>query len=433
MRCSNDVLLNKIGVEKLNKRSELAFTVLSNLPDCRKIDTKKYIDFKLADGETGDAVITYNRFKVPQNVFECMRTGCINSGTAYSDKLGEFIYKAQFDAVEFSSGVITFYVIDGGSTADVKISDTADFTNADKYTVNVGVAGADGFSPVIVDLSKAPTETIGTGWTANRDSAFISIDTGVANAGISSIGIFDSMNDFETTDVVAIGCLTEVSTDYEIDAAEATCWSSGYDTSDLSFERTITGNSVTPNYWRLNPLIGKGKATQGFERVTTTKTIEANGDYGTISLPDLDQAECGFLSIAFADNCNVTDAMLTRLSIPAMIDVDEGHYFVISNTDGSTTVYFNKELVGSEIIVSYPRVADVEEEIADVENVGNVRVRMTETIEQTDGTKLVFVYDNVLVTSFPANITEEETEFSFTINIQKDASGHYFRKYRILS
>lgn len=431
MRCSNDVLLNKIGVDKLNKRSELAFTVMSNLPDCRKIDTKKYIDFKATGG--GDAAITYNRFRVPENVFECMRTGCINSGTAYSDKAGEFIYKAQFDAVEFASGVITFYVIDAANTVTVKISDTSEFTNADQYNVTVGREGADGFRPVIVDLSQVPDTTIGNGWTANRDSAYISINLGQANAGVSSIGIFDSMNDFETSDVVAVGCLTEVSTDYEISAAEATCWSSGYDTSDLSFERTITGNSVTPNYWKLNPLMGKGSATVGFERVTTTKTIERSGNYGTISLPDLDQNECGFLSVAFADNCNVTDAMLTRLTIPAMIDVDEGHYFVISETDGSTTVYFNKELVGSEVIVSYPRIADVEEEIADVENVGNVRVRMTETIEQTDGTKLVFVYDNVLVTTFPATINEEETEFSFTVNIQKDASGHYFRKYRILS
>ena len=50
----------------------------------------------------------------------------------------------------------------------------------------------------------------------------------------------------------------------------------------------------------------------------------------------------------------------------------------------------------------------------------------------TDGVKYRFVFDNVLITSFPNAMTEEETEFAFTINIQKDAQGRFGRAYRIL-
>ena len=64
--------------------------------------------------------------------------------------------------------------------------------------------------------------------------------------------------------------------------------------------------------------------------------------------------------------------------------------------------------------------------------IDDVRVRLSYTKVHTDGVKYRFVFDNVLITSFPNAMTEQETEFAFTINIQKDAQGRFGRAYRIL-
>ena len=36
-KCKNDILFSKVGMEKLNPTIEVDFTVLTDLPDCRKI------------------------------------------------------------------------------------------------------------------------------------------------------------------------------------------------------------------------------------------------------------------------------------------------------------------------------------------------------------------------------------------------------------
>ena len=50
----------------------------------------------------------------------------------------------------------------------------------------------------------------------------------------------------------------------------------------------------------------------------------------------------------------------------------------------------------------------------------------------TDGAKYRFVFDNVLITSFPDAITEDEGEFSFTVSTQPDANGRYGRAFKIV-
>ena len=60
------------------------------------------------------------------------------------------------------------------------------------------------------------------------------------------------------------------------------------------------------------------------------------------------------------------------------------------------------------------------------------KTRMSYTKVWTDGVKYRYVFDNVLITSFPDEVTDEETEFEFTITIQKDATGRFGRAYRIL-
>ena len=84
------------------------------------------------------------------------------------------------------------------------------------------------------------------------------------------------------------------------------------------------------------------------------------------------------------------------------------------------------------ILVSYPRTAEVEEMIMTEDAVNDVRVRLSYVREYSDGTKFRWVFNNVLVTSFPIGLTEGEVELSITLRIQKDSDGVIGRRYRIL-
>lgn len=434
-RCKNDTLITKIGSEKLQKTTETEFVRHNYLPDCRRIIASKYINTVTA---------SYNKYLVPDNQFECVREGCVNSGTLFNAGT-ETIYKAQWDAVEFAGGVVTFYTTGSEGTLTFKISDTASMTNADSYTVDLSKieTAPDGYKAIVIDLSQAGTD-IGDGWTPNHVSAYISIAiTKVAGEsddaiGISSIAIFDSMEDFETTATVVLACLSQLGASWDFEPVEATCFGNGGidDESIDTYEKTVTAKALTPNYHILNPLWGKGNKTEGFDIMTTEKRVEeGTGDdagYGVIVLPDKAADECGFVSLARADECNVTDAHLTELKVPSRVAVDEGHFFVIDQEDGSAKIYVNSALIGQTFIVRYPQVVDVEEFVYDVDNVRYTRYRWSYTRTYTDGVKYRFVFDNVIITSFPDEITDEEGEFEFTVTIQKDASGRFGRAYKII-
>lgn len=433
-RCKNDTLITKIGAKKLAKEVETEFTVHNYLPDCRKIIASKRLQ----------SVGTYNQYAIPGNQFECMREGCVNSGTLYLNG-ATAEYKAQWDAVEFADGVVTFYTVGSEGSLTFKISDTEAMTNADSYTVDLSKipTGADGYKAVVIDLAQAGT-AIGSGWTPKHEGAYISIEITPASGetasaiGISSISIFDEMEDFETSATVRIACLSTLGGSWEMEAAEATCFGdAGIDVEAIdTFEKTVTGKAVTPNFHILNPLYGRGEATEGWDTTTAEIVIEqGTGDdagYGVIVLADKYPGECGFMSVARADNCNVTDAHLVELIVPSKVTVDEKHFFVIEQEDGSAKVYFNEALIGQTMIVAYPQKVDVEEYVYDIDNVRYRKTRWSYTRTYTDGVKYRFVFDNVLITSFPDELTDEEGEFEFTVTIQKDATGRYGRAYRIL-
>lgn len=429
-KCKNEVLLSKVGVNKIDKNMEVTFEVLNDLPDCKKIMTKNYF-------ATTATTQSYNHFDRPQDAFVCKPSLCNNTGTltlVNADANPTVSYKIPYDTRDYVAGLITMYVkktASASANVSMKISDIGDAENYDVYTV--AVAG-EGFQPVVFDLSSTPSDTEGDGWKMNENGCEITI-TVPSGTGLSSIAVFDDISDFETTSVVKVGCLSEVGGTIDLDVEAASCWHSGYATNELpTIERTITGNSVTPNWWKLNPMMGKSKMVRSFIDATVEKelVLSSDGNYAVAMLPDAKEDECGFFGSNIADVCDFSLAQLERLTVPVGVDIDEKHFIIGDNPTGGKIAYYNKNLAGQRVMISYPKVVDVEERVANFENVEYVRCRMSYKTTLTDGAVVTKVFDNVLVTSFPDNITQEETEFSFTINIQPDVAGNYYREGRII-
>lgn len=433
-KCKNEKFMSTIGVNKLTKNVEVDFDVQRNLPDCQKINAGRYVS-TTADNPR------YDRFKIPKNQFECMQGLCVNSGTLYNSG-ADTVYKFKLDATEFAAGVLTFYVLGTTGNAEVTISDAVGFVNADKYTINLADMshGDDGYTAVVVDLSQEPTD-IGNGWSAEGDSIYVKVKVTGAT-GISTLAMFESMDDFAVSTHVIARCLTGVDGSFDLDVAERTCFKGGqFDTSDLNgIEKTVSYKAITPNFWRLNPMYKKGYLTKAWDRETVEMTIKAlsGTDYGYVTLDDIDQDECGFISIQVLYDCrdsqNAAEAMLDRLAIPSKVDMDGGHYQLIDNGDGTTTILFNEIHIGKSVLIAYPKVVEVADsfDITD-EDVNEVHTRMSYVKCYTDGTKYRFVYNNVLVTSFPDALSEDdEQEGELTLNIQRDANGRFGYAYRII-
>ena len=433
-KCKNEKFMSTIGASKLTKNVEIDFDVQRNLPDCQKINAGKYVSTEAASPR-------YDRFRIPKNQFECMQGSCVNSGTLMNSG-ADTVYKFKLDAKEFAAGVLTFYVLGTSGNAEVTISADASFTNADKYSIALAdmAHGDDGFSAVVVDLSQTPTD-IGDGWSGEGDAIFVKIKVASAQ-GISTIAMFEDMDDFAVSTHVIARCLSGIDGSWDLDVAEETCFKKGqFDTSDLQgIEKTVSYRGITPNYWRMMPMYKKGNLTKAWDKETVEMTVKAlsGTTYGYVTLDDIDQEECGFVSIQVLYDCrdsqNVSDALLYRLAIPSKVDVDEDHYQLIDNGDGTTMILFNDIHVGKSVLISYPKVVDVTDsfDITD-EDVNEVNTRMTYVRCYTDGTKYRFVFNNVLITSFPdAMSDEDDAEGEFTISIQRDANGRFGYAYRIV-
>ena len=432
-KCKNEKFMSTVGSSKLNKNVEVDFDVQRNLPDCQKVNAGRYISTEATNPR-------FDRFKIPKNQFECMQGSCVNSGTLMNEGK-DTVYKFKLDATEFAAGVLTFYALGTSGDAEVTISDSASFTNADKYTVALSDMnhGDDGFSAVVVDFTQQPTD-VGTGWSGEGDAIFVKIKVASAQ-GISTIALFEDMDDFAISTHVIAKCLSGIDGSWDLDVAEETCFKKGqFDITDLQgIEKTVSFRGITPNYWRMMPMYKKGNLTKAWDKETVEMTVQAlsGTDYGHVTLDDIDQNECGFVSIQVLYDCresqNVSDALLYRLAIPSRVDVDEDHYQLVDN-NGSTMILFNKTHVGKDVLISYPKVVDVIDsfDITD-EDVNEVRTRMSYVRCYTDGTKYRFVFDNVLITSFPDAVSDEDdAEGEFTVNIQRDANGRFGYAYRIV-
>lgn len=459
-RCKNDALLNKIGVKKLDKLTEVDFSVLGDADSCVKMNAKNYTDLGNFITST-----SYQRLNIPKDMFSCLPEGCKNTGTlSVSLREGSVIgtvgYDIKADATEFYAGVLTYYVWaeePGEYNVMTNISDIRGGNHSDTYKTTLKSANGKEFMPVIVDFSRAPWARNERGWEASIDGVHLEIDVEIPqneapvfdsyiDFGLSSFYIYDSLEMLEINDVVKIGCLDDFSGDITIDAADASCFGSGYDPSSISIERTLTGKAATPNYWKLNPLEQKGDRTDGYFIHTIqreVRPIDASqfGDFyefdkfGVVHLGDMYTEECGFTTAQLSDNCNVTSAELNRVNSPIPLEVDENQFIVL---DGKHTdpkyagmVLVHKDLIGEHIIVSYPKQADVEHFVGNENDLEYRRVRMSFSKMQTDKTRIVYVYNNVLITSFPETVNNEEGSFNFNISIQRDQNGNFYEKFRI--
>lgn len=449
----NRVVAQKVGYNKVEKTQEVDFNLSTDIDACVKINTKNYIAYE------GATAPVYSRLAVPQDMINvCAVKGCKNTGTLIistknegSDSNYTHTASATFakatNAVLISAGIVYFYVDfpkAGTYTVDLTIGDIKDseLTNGDKYTQEVTVT-SEGYKPISFDLSMAPSEDVGTGWNPTTSGITMQIDVYTQDAieagymvGLSSISIFEDVEDLATNEVVKLGCMTGIEGDDTIDAMEEQCLGAQYDTSTTSVERTITASTWTPNVMMLNPLIHRTEVTEGFYIATVEMTVAQdaeNENYGSVQLADSYDEVCGFIYSSIADSCNINDSILTRINNPNLMNLDERQFQVINSflnptvdVEGSK-LYFNKALVGKTVIISYPRAVEVEEFIATEAGINERRAQMSYTKKQSDGVVEVHVYDNVLITSFPQTINNSDSEFSFTISVQRDKNGNFFR------
>ena len=434
-RCNDAVLLKKIGMKKLSGQAEIDIRVRKDLPDCKRMNTRKFT------AVSGD--YTYNQFRKPANQFECMRKGCVNTGLLMMAAANETVtYHAKYDAIDFAAGVITLYVYpDAGATypitLTVTISDSANFTNADVYTVSITSeqVAADGFAAVVIDLSATPYDEEGTGWAPSHSGAYIKLSADKV-VGYSSIAIFDAIEDFELLDVVKVSCLTTVGSSADLELIEETCNASQYNDQITQIPFEMTGTKVTPNYWKLNPMAGKGESVTGFVMTDVSSVVETyttgGKTYGRVTLPDAYQDVCGMFAIQIADSCDTTDATMTQLSIPMMVDLNERQYQVVFREDGSTDILFNSALIGNTMLISYPQETMVEERVFNPDNLGDTHTSIVWKKQQEDGVLLVDIFENVFITSFPMTVTNETTEFAFSFAVARDEDGNFYREQRII-
>lgn len=444
MRCKNAELLHKLDVPKIQDWLEVTFSLVSDVTNCVTINTRDYVSVNALD--------RYAMYDRPENRYDCDGGVCTTTGTLYvkaGDSGTDAVFYKAFDATQYASGVITAYIyedsIASGDKAKITVSDASTFANADVYEVALGSVGTDGYAPVLVDLTATPTSTEGTGWTASTNGMYVKVEVinGATNKafGVSTISFYKSLYELAMSNIVKIGCLSEVGGTFDVGALEETCISNGYDETSLSggIDRTITGKKVTSNYWMLNPLSGMNRyaglddTTTGYRIETVKKTIDAQGH---VEITDMNLDVCDFIGAQIDDKCVTPTAdLLHRIMSPVAVTLSYDQYQVLSNEEtGVSTFYFNAGLAGKDVLITYPQKAELKERIVgNNEHLGEVRVKMSYPWVYPDGTEEIHTFNNVLITSFPASITNEESEFSFTINIQKDADGNWFTIQRVLA
>lgn len=428
MRCSNEVLMKLITEKSLTKSTQVHFSVLHDLPDCRRIKAKNF-------AKTDDTAYTVTTTR-PENKFQCFPKGCVNTGTLNLTATKYAAYKIPGDAREVAAGAFTFYVKPASypATVTVTFSATDTFAAADVYTLTYSTDPQtdDGYIPVTIDLTTAPDSQAGGGWAKDTNPVgYVKIEGTVA-MGISSLAFFESILDFDINDVVTVGCLSSMGGSFDVGVIESRCTAAGYDDNITSLSFPVTGNNVSSNWMLLNPLLSRGEAANGFEIEMVEKTVEAitvdGTQYGVVHITDAAD-DCGYYAVQPAEDCDAR--YFTRVSVPnRIIALDDTHFQVMPGDD-VVDILMNGAYIGKTVRILYPKTVEVEELVANVDNLNTVRTRMFVQKITSDGTKYNHIFDNVFVTSFPASLSESDTEFSFTITVVRDDDGNFFRIQKV--
>lgn len=421
MRCDNNTLLKKIGLSAIDKNVEIDFRLRKDLPDCRKINTRNFVNIS--------GTYTYNNYKKPVNRFECDRKGCVTTGLLMMTAIDETVdFRAMYDATEFANGVVTFYVFPGAGvtypiTLNFTISDADTFTNADVYTrtLTADMVTSDGFIPVQITLAATPSNVEGTGWEPKATGAYIRLSANQI-VGYSSISIYDTPDDFDLLETVTMSCLTTVGGTFGLELVTQQCQEARYNDDVQQLEFPVTGTQITPNFMNLFPMIRKGNSEVGYKMTTATRTIGADGK---ITLADVNQDVCGYITVQSADRCDV--GTYTHSSSIDAAELDDGHFIVVKNADGTTDVVFNTSQAGVEVLVRYPKKVSIKERVANVNNLNSSQLSATIPF----GDNMLLVFDKVFVTSFPITWTNEENNFAFTLAIGRDEEGNFMRVFEI--
>lgn len=455
-RCDGDKLLQTVGRKNIEKGTKLSFNILRDLDTCHCINTSTY---SVPDvEETEDQQFVYNKYDVPADEFSCKEDKCTNSGTllnvAGQTAYGPVDFPVRFDAEEFYAGILTAYMeVSAPGTYNVSVqvsaigeldADPAD-RNADVYTMSVAFEEA-GHKPIVIDLAQAPTSILGTGWEASTRGAIVTVTvtplTATQTVGFSSICMHDTIDDFETNDTVIATCITDITNDITADPVDASCFSSGYDPNSMAIDFSATVGLFTGNYYKLNPFERKGDKTEGFKIFVDEKEVETftyNGKtYGYVQFPDMYTGECGFKNASISDTCNVVDSDLTLVNSPVPMNLTERQFQVLDGTyaEGldAGVVLVHESLIGQSIIVAYPKTVSIEEYVADDKDLNRRRTRMTVEECLTDGTTMIYVYENVLVTTFPLGRTSaDEQTWELAMTIQRGKDGAFYHRGRIIN
>lgn len=444
-KCANDAKFKMRGFQKLKNTAELYFNVNIDPDRCVLINTRDYIDIS-----TGTTAL-YNRYLVPNDAFDCLPDGCVNTGTLQLTKTDladgdpSVTFRVDSDATEFYEGAMSYYVWvpeAGNYTVETMITDIGQATppvNADTYEYTITATG-EGFYPVLVDFSQAPSSVTGSGWQASEAGARVSVsigngeDEGSLTVGVSTFYFYDSIEDLEISTMVVISCMTEDTMDLTIDATDASCWGSGYDADSTAVEKTLTGNAITANYGALNPMEGKGEIRDWFvmhqDEREVRATTENGTQYGYIQIADWNEEECGFLQLGIAD-CRIQNTMFRRVMSPVPVALDERQFIIM---DGSTDplkagkILVDASLIGQMITIYYAKREQRMVYASNPDNIGKKRVRMHQEICNTDGSVTTYTYNNVYVTTFPlTNLTNtDETPVALTLAIHRDMNNVFF-------
>lgn len=428
-------LFKTVSNNKIDKDDIFELALNRKLPDCRRINALRPV---AVSGES-----TPDRYERPNNQFECRQTGCVNTGVLMMAEADETVtYRAQYDATEFVGGVVTFYVKPGEDAefpinVTFKIGNEESVTNANEYTrvITEDMVAEDGFAPVVIILADEPTSTSGDGWTPSASgSNYIQLSADKV-VGYSSIAIFDELKDFALFAVIQMRCITSAGDDMSFTLIEEQCQAVQYDKNINTIPFSMTAQEVTSNYMQGNPLFGDGSRDFGYVPTTVKKTVETyevdGQTYGRIALPDMNQEECGRVSVQIPDDCSAT--ILSALSIPTLVDIEPNYFLVLNNEDGSTDVIFDESHIGKTLLVSYPKLIEIEEWVFNPDFLNDVDARITYTRTLSDGTKLIFTYDNVFITTFPMNLTSTTAAFNWSFSIARDREGNFFRVQKVIA